>query len=277
MLWLPFFVGIFLLFLAAPVIGKLPGGHAADPAEQESQPLISSPQLKATRPNESLFGAVVERLQLLHSIVVAHSRNFSLLLVSFVLTSLASSDTKLLPQYISKRYHWLFSSTGYLLSIKAVVNFVLLALVIPWILGRRRTSPSSADELSHTKMNLYYANLCLTVSVLGALAIAVASSVWILVPALLLYALGSALPVFTLSLLKSPAISPPTESTGKETQTFSIVMLVKTSGSLLGAPLMATLWAKGISMGGAALGMPYFVSSACYAMAMLVLTSIQVA
>jgi len=274
-LWLPFFIGISLLLLAAPIVGTLPGCRASGDMEHESRPLISSPQLKAARPGDSLFSAVLERFRTLHSIVVAHPRNFALLLASFVLTSLASSDTKLLPQYISKRYHWLFASAGYLLSVKAVVNFFLLAFVIPWLLRHRRPTQSPAAVLD-TKANLRYANLCLAVSILGAFAIAISSTIWILVPALLVYALGSALPVFTFSLLKSPAVSPQEQSTGREMHIFSIVMLVKTSGSLLGAPLMAGLWAEGIAMGGPALGMPYFVSSACYAVAVLVLSSIAV-
>jgi len=36
-------------------------------------------------------------------------RNFQVLLCSFFLTALASSDTKLLVQYISKRYEWTFA------------------------------------------------------------------------------------------------------------------------------------------------------------------------
>ena len=52
-----------------------------------------------------------------------------------------------------------------------------------------------------------------------------------------------------------------------QTHIFSIVMMVKTLGSLLGAPLMAALWVVGIGIGGMGLGLPYFVSSACYLVA----------
>jgi hypothetical protein len=38
--------------------------------------------------------------------------NFQILLCSFFLTALASSDTKLLVQYISKRYEWTFAQVG---------------------------------------------------------------------------------------------------------------------------------------------------------------------
>ncbi|KAI8284894.1 hypothetical protein K4K56_009840 [Colletotrichum sp. SAR 10_98] len=163
---------------------------------------------------------------------------------SYVLTSLASSDTKLLVQYISKRYHWTFASTGYLLSAKAVVNFTLLTIIIPALLrSRRNASRHLSPELASHRMNMYYANVCLIVSVLGALAISVATSTWMLVPSLFLYALGSALPVFTLSLLKSPFIAPKRneqqlDTADPDSHIFSIVMMVKTSGSLLGAPLM---------------------------------------
>jgi hypothetical protein len=39
-------------------------------------------------------------------------RNFQVLLCSFFLTALASSDTKLLVQYISKRYEWTFAEVS---------------------------------------------------------------------------------------------------------------------------------------------------------------------
>jgi hypothetical protein len=41
--------------------------------------------------------------------LVIGRRNFQVLLISFFLTALASSDTKLLVQYISKRYGWSFA------------------------------------------------------------------------------------------------------------------------------------------------------------------------
>jgi hypothetical protein len=73
----------------------------------------------------------------------------------------------------------------------------------------------------------------------------------------MVYALGSALPVFTMSLVKSSLIALP----GPDVQDFSIVMLTKTLGSLVGAPLMTVLWVRAIKLGGIDLGLPYFVSA----------------
>ncbi|KAF9875269.1 major facilitator superfamily transporter [Colletotrichum karsti] len=288
LLWLPFWIGICLLLLAIPTISLLENTSSTQPpssraghGDEQSRPLLSSPILKAQDANPSLFRSIFQRFGVLRSIVTSHPRNMTLLLISFVLTSLASSDTKLLVQYISKRYHWTFASTGYLLSAKAVVNFTLLTVIIPALLrSRRRRSRHDPPELASHRMNMHYANVCLIVSILGALAIALAAKIWMLVPSLFLYALGSALPVFTLSLLKSPFIAPKrnehqTDSVDPESHIFSIVMMVKTSGSLLGAPLMMVLWVRGIAVGGAALGIPYFVSASCYLAAVLVLGKIQ--
>lgn len=290
-LWLPFWIGIGLLLAAVPVIRMLPD-HAPSSCsyDEQAQPLLSSPLLKAQDANDpSTLHLVIERFRALKQVLASHSRNFTLMLICFLLTSLASSDTKLLVQYISKRYHWTFASAGYLISGKAIVNFTLLTFVIPRALRSVTNSLPGPDSISSSdRINIRFANACFAVSVVGALAIALAATIWMLIPGLFIYALGSALPIFTLSLLKSPAISSVTgdaiergvdvASAGEvETHIFSIVMLVKTLGSLLGAPLMAVLWVRGIGLGGAALGMPYFVSCACYIVATVIFSRIVVA
>ncbi|RYP52442.1 hypothetical protein DL768_002408 [Monosporascus sp. mg162] len=272
-LWLPPFLAICLLLLGIPMVLLLPSTNmignstssSTDHNDEQRRPLMPSPILKAQQAQKaesSVWSSIRDRFRTLRFIVASHPRNLILLLASFLLTALASSDTKLLAQYISKRYHWAFASAGYLLSAKAVVNFLLLTLVIPKILQSTQTTAAlrSQPEVSD-RVNVRYARICLAVSVFGALAIALAGTIWLLFPSLLLYALGSALPVFTLSLLKSPSVSPKQEDRGHdstETHLFSIVMMVKTLGSLLGAPLMAFLWVRGIATGGSAMGTPYF-------------------
>ncbi|KAI2616789.1 major facilitator superfamily transporter [Hypoxylon sp. NC1633] len=276
---LPFWIGICLLLLAIPIIYLL-----VDPAQaplvsedEQRRPLISSPTLKAQSSDASLIKPIIERIRTLHSIIRSHPRNLSLLLISFFLTSLASSDTKLLAQYISKRYSWEFASAGYLLSAKAIVNFTLLTIVIPGILRSRISHEQPQSQSLSDGDNIRYARICLVFSVLGALAISVAFTAWLLFPSLLLYSLGAALPVFTLGLLKSPSVSPKDDdqlakTSDPETHIFSIVMMVKTLGSLVGAPLMATLWVRGIATD--TLGVPYIVSAALYLSAIIVFAGI---
>ncbi|EFX02260.1 hypothetical protein CMQ_2309 [Grosmannia clavigera kw1407] len=289
-LWLPLAMAVGLVLLCVPTIARLPEVEVDVEVEDVLTGPASSSSSSPSRPPS--------HFRRLAAVVRSHPRNFGLLLVGFLLSSLASADTRLLTQYISKRYAWTFAQAGYLLSCKAVVNFVLLAVVVPRLLRARARArrtvariPGDASSLDNTRDNLLLARLCLGVSVLGAAAIALSSSIAILVPALLVYALGSVLPVFTLSLLKSPAIVLPetvatsvaassttsAAPTDPETQIFAIVMLAKTLGSLIGAPLMAALWVWGITLGGLALGLPYFVSACCYSVAILVLSGIVVA
>ncbi|KAI1207843.1 major facilitator superfamily transporter [Annulohypoxylon truncatum] len=280
-LFLPLLIGICLLLLAIPTISLLADPTHNRPASEDEQrrPLISSPTLKAQSSSGNILKPVIKRFHTLYSIVRSHPRNLSLLLISFFLTSLASSDTTLLAQFISKRYHWEFASAGYLLSAKAVVNFTLLTFVIPGILRARGTQgPNQPPTLSDWD-NVEYSRICLILSQIGALAIALSVTPSFLFPSLLLYSLGSALPVFTLGLLKSPSVVPTdedrsTNSTEPETHIFSIVMMVKILGSLVGAPLMASIWVKGISTG--VYGIPYYTSAFLYACASVVFHGVKV-
>ncbi|KAF1939108.1 hypothetical protein EJ02DRAFT_446404 [Clathrospora elynae] len=278
-LWLPFWINIALLTFAIPTIRMLPitqnatsttkittttttSNNYGSGAEEESGPLLenrdASPGRYANAFEMHVAGGFIQSI--VHAIrkmrrLVMGRRNFQLLLCSFFLTALASSDTKLLVQYISKRYEWTFAEAGYMLSAKALVNFTLLAIVIPRII--RASMSSKTVHGSEVRLNIFGAEASIIVSVVGVLCVALASKFWMMLTALIVYALGSALPVFTMSLVKSPLIA----LAHSDIQDFSIVMLTKTLGSLVGAPLMTILWVQAIKLGGVGLGLPYFVSA----------------
>ncbi|KAH6878266.1 major facilitator superfamily domain-containing protein [Alternaria rosae] len=269
-LWLPFWLNIGLLLCAIPTISLLPNTTSSphkitssespsDNETEESGPLLDNTDsipthyTTAFNPSPGIYRTITQTIfQLLH--LVLGRRNFQILLTTLFFTALASSDTKLLVQYISKRYNWTFAQAGYLLSAKALVNLTLLVVVVPRLI---RTSISAkAVRGDDVRLNVLGARVSIAVSVLGVLCIAVAGKFWMLLTALIIYALGSALPVFTMSLVKSPLVA----LEHSDAQDFSIVMLTKTLGSLVGAPLMTVLWVKAIEWGGAGLGFPYVVS-----------------
>jgi hypothetical protein len=70
--------------------------------------------------------------------------------------------------------------------------------------------------------------------------------------------LGSALPVFTMSLVRIEGTSDPHSTSGQD---YSLVVLAKTVGVLIGLPIMTLVWSAGISIGGFGLGLPYYTSS----------------
>ncbi|KAK3900419.1 hypothetical protein C8A05DRAFT_17270 [Staphylotrichum tortipilum] len=275
LLWLPFWLGIALLLLALPIISALPTPSPPPPPSEEQTSLLTPPP-----PNPSarttLSSTTASRLRALRALLANPSRNFALLLAVFFLASLASSDTKLLTLYVSKRYPgWTFADVGYLLSAKAVFNFFFLWGVVPRFLAWRRKTAATATE-NGDRENVVLARACLVVSVAGALAIAAAPTVGVLVPALLVYALGIALPVFTYSLLKARGMGVETREGGSGTQLFSVMMLARTVGALVGAAVMPALWVKGVGMGGSALGLPFVASAGLYAVAAVVVKRIVV-
>lgn len=127
-LWLPFWINIALLTCAIPTIRMLPETQkkkssrlispgADGGASDEAGPLLGdrdgSPHRvsKAFETHPSIFQNVADAVRKMVSLITGR-QNFQILLCSFFLTALASSDTKLLVQYISKRYEWTFAQVS---------------------------------------------------------------------------------------------------------------------------------------------------------------------
>jgi hypothetical protein len=130
-IWLPFWISIGLLACAIPTIMFLPAAHKSALVEfettspehfvrnddEEVGSLLSdngSSPSRYANAFEKPQGFVEETVHAVRKLVnlVRGRRNFQVLLYSFFLTALASSDTKLLLQYISKRYEWTFAQVG---------------------------------------------------------------------------------------------------------------------------------------------------------------------
>ena len=124
-LWLPFWIGIALLLAAIPTIYLLPEtkSHTSkyssepDPTAPEADPLLGQRSSSPIRYSNAFEGdkrpsnRITQTVMTLIRLIIGR-RNFQLLLASFLLTALASSDTKLLVQYISKRYKWTFAQVN---------------------------------------------------------------------------------------------------------------------------------------------------------------------
>jgi hypothetical protein len=194
-LWLPFWISIGLLLCAIPTILLLPGTKGSsvlsstndhedtDPTAEESGPLLTSRDQSPSRyasavsaPTNTLTSMACAMRKLLRS--VTGRRNFQVLLCSIFLTSLASSDTRLLVQYISKRYGWTFAQVGYMLSAKAIVNFILLAIIVPRII--RKSMASKSVHGSEVRLNYLGAQLSIGISIFGVLCVALAFKFWML-------------------------------------------------------------------------------------------------
>jgi hypothetical protein len=193
-LWLPFWINIALLALAVPTIGLIPiseskhvttvlATNRISGRDEEAGPLLADQDTNhdrysnAFQTQRSSFQAIMHAVRGLAKLV-AGRRNFQILLFSFFLTALASSDTRLLVQYISKRYKWTFAEAGYMLSAKALVNFALLAIVVPRIIKASMARKAVRDR--EVRLNYTGAEISILVSVVGVLCVALAFRFWML-------------------------------------------------------------------------------------------------
>lgn len=131
-IWLPFSINLCLLACAIPIITLLPDTHKSTIASTETASIFRSAEGHAEEAGSLLAdddehspghyasafekpqGFIQETVHAARRLVrlIRGRRNFQILLCSFFLTALASSDTKLLVQYISKRYEWTFAQVG---------------------------------------------------------------------------------------------------------------------------------------------------------------------
>jgi hypothetical protein len=183
-LWLPFWIGIVMLLVAMPVILSLrsrPSGLSSpgDLVESESLLRRASVDVKRSRLEDSQHGVIRASIETFSRLwgQVSERKNFRYLLAVFLLASLASSNTPILPQYISKRYGWTFAEAGYLLSVKAAVNIILLTLIVPNAIRALLWY----SRLSGVAINISSAKASLFVSVLGAILVATSTSMAFLI------------------------------------------------------------------------------------------------
>ncbi|KAE9979927.1 hypothetical protein BLS_009348 [Venturia inaequalis] len=182
-LWLPFWIGIIMLLIALPVIFSLetPSDRNTTVDSLESAALLrrASIDIKRNRLNNSnqgIFLASIETLQHLFR-QVSQRRNFRYLLSVFLIVSLASSGTPILPQYISKRYGWTFAEAGYLLTVKAIVNVTLLTMIVPSTIKALH----KYTRMSGVSINIASAKASEIISVFGVLLVGTSTTMGALI------------------------------------------------------------------------------------------------
>lgn len=179
-LWLPFLIGLSLLAVAIPIVGilQLESHHMRKITVPEEEPLLhvnveaGKDDTKQLHSASNVFNTMKDKSKLLWK-HISERRNFQILLSIFFIAAMASSSSPLFAQYISKRYHWTFANAGYLLSVKAAVNVLLIGLVIPITVKLL----SSGFDFESGRINKLGAQVMLAVSVLGASLIAFSPTV----------------------------------------------------------------------------------------------------
>ncbi|KAJ5279150.1 hypothetical protein N7478_004522 [Penicillium angulare] len=148
-------------------------------------------------------------------------------------------------QYISKRFNWSLSETGYLLTLRGIIHMIVLLLALP-ILSTiiLRWQSSNARDLT-------LARISTGMAALGMFWMA-ASSIDVVVMGLAIQSLGAGMGPLCRSLANG-YVSP------QETSNLNTLMgILQTGGSLFGGPALAWLFDVGMGRGGLWVGLPYF-------------------
>jgi MFS family permease len=137
---------------------------------------------------------------------------------------------------------------GYLLSLRAFVNFVLLLALLP---GLSRYLVKHL-HFSSTGKDLLLARISVIVLVLGALLIAISPTIILTIIGLVIFSLGTGTTALTRSLVTSLVDQ---EHVGR---LYAAIGLVETVGNLSAGPTLAALYTWGLQLQGPWVGLPFF-------------------
>jgi len=172
------------------------------------------------------------------------------LIVTFFGHAFIGRNRFLVLQYLSKRYRLSISEATLLTTTRTAVMFLLYLVIFPYIskLMLRRQLALSAQQ-----KDLYLARVSYILWAVGWALVGAAPSIPLAAVSLAIAALGQGTTLFTRSFLSS--LLPPDQIA----RAYSLISVIEMIGAMLGSPVLAGLFALGLSLGGQWIGLPFFV------------------
>ncbi|KAE8351303.1 major facilitator superfamily domain-containing protein [Aspergillus coremiiformis] len=253
--WAAVLLGFFAVPVGVSVLAFIP--ETFPQSKRESFPKDDPAGPERPRRNTFLSHLSHSILLLEASIAMLRSPSIVLILATFLTqTPEVIATSQSFVQYVSKRFDWPLATAGYLLTIKGIMNMIVLLLMLPLlskllIHGRH---PGAKD--------LVLARFSAAFAAAGALLMA-ASQMGVVVSGLALHSLGAGLAPLCRSLATS-YLAP--QDTSKIN---TLIGIVGTVGTLFATPALAWLFETGMKLKGAWLGLPYFGLAALFALCLL--------
>ncbi|KAL8744132.1 MAG: hypothetical protein Q9190_003592 [Brigantiaea leucoxantha] len=286
-IWIPIILGtstlVFICFLILTVsetLGAL-GAHADPPlpADKTGTPLTgsghrflspsppstpspSSSSSASTSPPTRPHTSTTKPLSLLSRLTKSFpllSFLFADLRILFLLFSLlpfafGETANELFLQYISARYNIPLSRCAYFFSLRAGISVLVLTLVLPYLavflIHRFHYNTLSKD--------IVLARLSFSITAIGTMIQALASSISVFTIGLMVAALGVGVAALVKCLLARLVHE------NELARTFTVMGLVQTVGILVAAPVEAELLQAGLRQGGPWVGLPFGVAGALF-------------
>lgn len=200
------------------------------------------------------------------SFLVSDIRIF--LIVAIFSVHMLFSNRDILLQYISSRYQVNLAQATALVSIRSGLAFLLCVVVLPVanIYCRSRLFDGRAQ-----RSDIFLARTSSIFLALGFLGIGLAPNLPLLVASLVVNSLSWGL----WSLLRSLSTDLVRDA-GHVARLNSFIGIVDTVGLMVGSPLLAALFTKGMELGGPWRGLPFVVCAGAVAVLALILGCVQV-
>ncbi|KAI9037665.1 MFS transporter [Aspergillus affinis] len=177
--------------------------------------------------------------------------------VSFLSSMLAGESLDYLVQYASKKFEWTLAEANYLVSFRAIANLVLFLLILPSI---TRTL-TSRHHFSPKDVDLWTSRVSSIFGVLGAILLGLSPSTATVTISLVIFTLSAgftpSIQSYGTSLVRVVDIAP----------FYSFLAVARIAGTLIGSPLTAAAFNLGLKLGGAGLGMHFYVSAGFFSIA----------
>ena len=179
---------------------------------------------------------------------VLHSLPVLLLLSTFFIRPFNIRTVDLCIRYVSNRFAWKLREAGYLLSLRAFINIILLLAILPGVsyyLTKRRHFTSRMKDL-------ILAQLSAVMLLGGALLLAASPTIGLAITGLIVWTLGTGFSSLTRSLI--------TTLVDKEhiARVYAAVAVVECCSALAAGPTLAALYSLGLKLKGPWVGLPFF-------------------
>lgn len=183
----------------------------------------------------------------------SHDGRVIVLILLFVPIMLSWSTIPLLLQYASSRYGLSFATVTFLLTVRVGVTIAMFLCVQSFVFRLLANA-----GLSGQKRDLFLARGSVGLLIVGWIAIGLSPSPIFFTASLMVASLGQGFPVYLRSFLTG-LVEP-----NKVAELYTIIGVVDTLGLMVGGPLLAWLFERGMQLGGAFVGMPFVALGLVY-------------
>ncbi|KAH8589435.1 major facilitator superfamily domain-containing protein [Bisporella sp. PMI_857] len=251
--WIPLWIGLAMLALGMVPAFAIPDTlHPYDLAGEDDP----ETELDSKKSHFAITKTkVVEGVALIkESASILNAPSILFLLLSFFILPFTDQSLDLSLRYISKRYGWRLADTGFLLSMRAFVNVNLFAWGLPivsYYLTERLQFSAKQKDLSIAKVSVIF-------YIVGFLLMA-GPTIGSTITGLIVLTLGSGLAAMLRALITGLVDQ---QHVGR---LYAAISIVETLSALLAWPTVAALYALGLKLKGAWMGLPFLaVALICF-------------